>query len=343
MRFIIFVFFLFTTAGLSAQKKDDEDILRHTAQQYLAQGDTENALEVYHQLHQRIPENSSYRRMIAQTYFLQGNWQKAEKEIASLLTEPKADLETYPLACWLYDSLKKNKEACDAINKGIEKFPHAGILYATKGEALTLQGQYEEANKVWEKGIQMEPNYADNYYHLCKAYYTNKRYAKAIYAGEVWINLEPYSTKSEEIKKILFDGYQLLISDLHELAMNGRRNQYDNPKHFEEAVLENLMQSKQVTQGGINTERLLMLRVRFLLAWQRHYAAVYPSALFEYQYQLIRKGYFDAYNQWIFGRRDDEKKYVEWTKRNEEQMSALDNWIRKHPLHIPNHQYPFTQ
>jgi len=309
MRFIILVFFLCTTTGLSAQQKDDKVKRRNTVQRYLTQG----------------------------------HWQKAEKEIAALLTEPKADLETYLFACSLYDSLKKNKEAREAINKGIEKFPHAGILYTAKGEALRLQGQYEEACKTWEKGIQMEPNYADNYYHLSKAYYANKGYAKAIYAGEVWINLDPYSTKSEEIKKLLFDAYKLLMIDLHALAMNGRRNQYDNPKHFEEAVLESLMQSKQVTQGGINTERLLMLRVRFLLAWQQHYAAVYPNALFEYQYQLIRKGYFDAYNQWLFGRSDDAKKYMEWTKWNEAQMSALDNWIRKHPLHIPNHQYPFTQ
>jgi len=81
-----------------------------------------------------------------------------------------------------------------------------------------------------------------------------------------------------------------------------------------------------------------MIRTRFILDWfsDKETSAKFPFRLFDYQRQLIQQGYFDAYNQWIFGTAQNLVEYQTWTnlhaKESEEFTAFQKNRIFKIPL-----------
>jgi len=309
------------------------------ARNYLQQGDYANAIMVFNQAVQTDPDNLILRRELANAYAMQGDLIRGEKMIAPLLKRDEADEATFQVACTIYSGMNKMDEAKEAINQGIEKFPTSGILYANKGELYTKQQKYKLAAETWEKGIEKDPRYHLNYYNLSKVYFFTKNYLWAILYGETFVNLESFSTKTEEVKKIVFESYKFLIAELNNVSLDGKTNRYENPKNFEQSCLKIFDGLRNVVTGGINTENLSMLRIRFMLDWNRLYATRYPAELMDHQQRLMALGYYDTYNQWMFGKLDNAKIFRSWTQKNAELMNQFDQHFRNHKLQPRENQY----
>jgi len=345
MRWNLFLLFLLLGPGVFAQpvQKEEVPVLRSNARQFLQSGDYANAIMVYNQLIALEPSNLTHRRQLAQVYFLQGNLKNAEKTVSPLLKEKNADAETFQVACLIFSAMKRYDEAKDVIHKGLQKFPGAGMLYKEKADLLLAQEKYSEATEALEKGVEHDPSFPQNYYNLSKMYFYSRNYLRAIYTGEIFLNLEPFTARSEEMKKNIFESYKLLIASLNELALNGKADQYENPKNFEQAVLQSFMNVRNTVSGGVHVSSLTMLRIRFLLYWNKMFARIYPCELFDQQQRLLLNGCFEAYNQWCFGRSDQEKQYIDWARENSTTMNRFDTWFRSHPLSIPQGQFYFTK
>src|SRR5205085_10449286 len=104
--------------------------------------------------------------------------------------------------------LKQSKEADAMYKKRIKKFNKSGALYNEYGELLSSM-QNAAAINQWEKGIEMDPSYSGNYYNAAKYYYfTTDKIWSIIYA-EIFINIEPLSARTTEVKSLLFDSYKI--------------------------------------------------------------------------------------------------------------------------------------
>ena len=55
--------------------------------------------------------------------------------------------------------------------------------------------------------------YSKNYYNACKYYYFTTDKVWSILYGEIFVNMEPLSTHSPEIKNILLESYKKLFAD----------------------------------------------------------------------------------------------------------------------------------
>jgi hypothetical protein len=270
---------------------------------------------------------------------MQGDLIRGERMVMPLLKRDEADEETFQVAANILAGMNKMDDAKSAINKGIDKFPKSGILYANKGEIYTKQKKYKSAAQAWEEGIEKDPRYHLNYYNLSKVYFFTKRYLWAIQYGETFINLESFSSKSEEVKKIVFESYKFMIAELNNISLDGKINRYENPKNYEQACLKIYDNLRNVVTGGINAENLTMLRIRFLLEWNQTYANKYPSELIDHQQRLILKGYYDTYNQWLFGKLNNDKLYKNWTQKNAILMNEFDQYFRNNKLAPRENQY----
>ena len=313
--------------------------LYQTAKLFVQRGDLSNAVMVFNQAVQTDPENLLYRREMAYTYYLLQDLQRAEHIIAPLLKREDADEETFQVACKIFAAKKKMEEAENAIDKGIKRFPKAGILYCEKGELFTLQKKYKSAAKTWEEGVQMAPGYHMNYYNLTKVYSFTKRYLWAILYGETFVNLESFSSRTQEIKKIIFESYKFMMAELNNVALDGKMNRYDDPKNFEMACLKIYDGLRNVVTGGIHTDNLIMLRTRFLIEWNKLYAAKYPSELIDYQQRMILQGHYDCYNQWLFGKLDNDTGFKNWTQKFSTAMNSFDAYLRNNKLKPRENQY----
>jgi tetratricopeptide (TPR) repeat protein len=313
-----------------------------SARHYLQKTDYANSIMVYNQVIQLEPANLIYRRELAHVYYLQGDLLRAEKMITPLLKSNDADEETFQIASKVLSKKKKMDDAKAAINKGIDKFPNSGLLYKEKGDLFTAQKKYADAAKAWEKGVEKDPTYHLNYYNLSKVYFFTKDYWWAIYYGEIFVNMESFSAKSQEIKKTIYESYKFFMAELNNVALQGKPNRYDNPQNFEACVVKTFDNLRNVVTGGINIDNLIMLRIRFLLDWNKTYASQFPSTLFDMQQNLLRLNYFDAYNQWLFGRLDNEKQFTSWTQTHNNLMNQFDSHIRKEKLRPKYNQYYHT-
>jgi tetratricopeptide (TPR) repeat protein len=298
---------------------------------------------VFNQAVQTDPDNLLYRRELAYTYFLLSDLYRAEVMIAPLLKDERADEETFQIACKIFAAKKNAEEAENAINKGIKKFPHAGILYCEKGELYTQQKKYKSASKAWEEGVKMAPGFHLNYYNLTKVYAFTKRHLWAIIYGETFVNLESFSSRTQEVKKIVFESYKFLMAELNNIALDGKTNRYDDPKDFESACMKIYDGLRNVVTGGIHTDNLIMLRTRFLLEWNKYYALQYPSELIDFQHRMIQKGHYDCYNQWLFGKLDNEIQFKNWTQKFSTSMNAFDQYLRNQKLQPKENQYYQTK
>lgn len=349
MKTILTIVCLMLGTALLAQAQPDETHLEtaqelvNNARTYLQNNDFANAIMVYNQAIQKEPKNLIYRRELAHAYYLQGDMMRGERMITPLLKADEADEETFLVASQIYVAMNRTDEAKEALNKGIQKFPEAGFLYASKGDLYTKLKKYKDAAEAWEKGVEKVPSLHLNYYNLAKVYFFTKKYFWAIYYGEIYANMESFSSKSEEIKKIVFESYKFLIADLNNEALDGKINRYDNPANFEACAIGLYDQLRTVVTGGIDVDNITMLRTRFLLEWNKNYAAQYPSELFDHQQRLLQGGYFDAYNQWLFGRLHNEKSMKSWSQEHASLMNAFDTYFRNHKLQPRLNQYYKTK
>lgn len=313
------------------------------AKKYSAQKDYTNAILVYNQLARMEPRNLIYRRELAFAYFLGGDLSRATQVITPLLKAPEADEATFLTAAQIFSRRNMPKAATNAIEKGIKKFPKSGILYSDYGRLYAAKKKYYKAESAWEKGIKYEPNYHMNYYNLAKNYFVSQRPLWAIIYGETFINMERYSRRTEEMKKLVFDSYKQLIAN-NQLASHGskgdKKNLRKSQSDFENKIQKVYQGLSDVVMGGVDVDNVVMLRTRFLLRWSQIEGRDYPFQLFDFMNDLLAMDHFEAYNQWVFGKAANEKNYINWVKENPEQFSAFENFYRSNRYrNLPGQYY----
>jgi hypothetical protein len=99
---------------------------------------------------------------------------------------------------------------------------------------------------------------------------------------------------------------------------------------FEQAVFNTYIKLSPVVADGITAENLTMLRTRFMMDWyQQHFNEKYPFTLFRRQDEMIRDGYFDIYNQWMFGKAENAQMYDAWTKFHADAIPDMEEWLKE--------------
>ena len=316
-------------------QQDDVNTLHENAKAFMRQGDYANATLILTRAFQQDPQNLDIAKDLAMTYYLQKENEKALNTIKPFVDNNNADDQTYQLTATFYRALANDKEAEKIYKRAIKEYPKSGGLYNDYGEMLLYK--HDPASiKQWEKGIEMDPSYGNNYYNACKYYYYTE-FAKSkvwcLLYGEIFINIESFTSRTAEIKDILLDGYKKFFADPDLLKNIKDKNA------FEVAFLTCMNKQNDVVIRGINAETLTMIRTRFMLEWNKNYAEKFPLRLFELQENLLEQGLFPAYNQWIFGASQNLAAYQSWTSNHSTEMQRLKDFQSGRIFKIPPGQY----
>ncbi len=306
--------------------------LHETAKTFMRQGDYANAILVLNRSVQLDPQNIALAKDLALSYYFQKDNAKALETIKPVLDREEADDQCFQIACNIYKQLDMAKECEKLYKKGIKKFPDSGPLYNELGEMQWEQKDFD-AIKQWEKGIETDPSYSKNYYNAAKYYFFTADKVWSILYGEIFINMEPFSSKAPEIKQLLMDGYKKLYTDANLEQSNKDKNL------FVKTYLQEMNKQTSVTASGINTESLSMIRTRFILDWYNSVQNKYAFRLFEYQQQLLKEGMFDAYNEWLFGPVENLSAYQNWVSTHSAENKAFTDFQKGRIFKIPKGQY----
>ena len=325
---ILFMLFAFAVAA----QEDDVDKLHETARTFMRQGDYANASLVLVRALKLNPGNINVAKDLAFDYYLQKENDKAAAVIKPFLDENKGDDQSFQIAGMIYKAMGNFKEADKVFKKGLKIFPKSGPLYNDYGEMLWL---FKDNNAIaqWEKGIQQDPSYANNYYNAAKYYANTKDKVWSLIYGEIFINLDSYTARAAEIKNVLLDGYKKLFAEVDVVGDPAGKSA------FELAYLNTMNKQNSVVRSGINAESLIMIRTRFILDWSREYAKKFPMELFDLHTELLVKGLFPAYNQWIFGAAQNLAAYQSWINIHSSEYASFNSFQKEHLFKMPAGQY----
>lgn len=325
----------FLLGAMSAKAQQTIDQMRQTAQTFTRQGDYANALLVLNRSLQQDARNMAVLTDIAYVQYLQRDYAAARETVKGLTERDDAEIRTFQVAGNIYKAIEDPKECEKVYRRGLKKYPSSGALHAELGELLWAKKEPEEAIASWEQGIRLDPSHSGNYYHAAKYYYAMADKVWSLVYGEIFLNLESYSTRTTEIKLLLLESYKKFFtqSDVFK-AYNARKK-----SPFEEAYLATLDRQATLAAEGINTQSLQRIRTRFLLDWFETYASRFPLRVFEQQQYLAREGMYEAYNQWIFGAVSNIVDYQQWTQTHPEAHQQFSQYQRGRVFRVPSGQY----
>ena len=324
----IFLSLFWVVASIAVMAQDTP---LETARSFMRTGDFDNAILVLNNGLKQDPRNIDLKKDLVLAYTYKRDFAKALEIVKPMLEEDNVDEQTYQVAGNVYRALALYKDGEKIFKKALKKYPNSGVLYNEYGELLWDNKDYS-AIEQWERGIDVTPSYAGNYYNAASYYYFTKDKVWTLIYGEIFVNMESLTERSTEVKKMLLDTYkQKLFTDIDKKD----KKQSD----FEKAVAETYDKQSSLTAKGITIESLNMIRTRFILEWYANHASKFPFRLFDYQQQLIREGMFEAYDQWLFGPVDNLSSFDQWTKTNSDAYAKFTTFQKGRVFKMPQGQH----
>jgi tetratricopeptide (TPR) repeat protein len=330
MKVFFSIAFLLFAAVLYAQSP--EDIIK-TSRDFSMKADLDNAILTLKNGLDKYPDNADIRIELAMAYYSVKRNRQAMDVLQPLFANDQADEVAYQIAGLVFRSEQNPKEAEKTYKAGLKKFPNSGFLYNEYGQFMgtNLPGRGEDI-KLWEKGIEVDPKFAGNYYQACRYYAVSNNTLWTLLYGEIFVNLDSYSSRTVEIKNILFQFYKKAFA----FGFNG----LNSKNEFEDAVAKTLYNQKQLAASGLNPENLSAIRTRFILEWfNGPLGEKYPFRLFERQQNMLREGMFDAYNQWLFGGAANLAAFQNWTKSHADEYQNFSKYQRQKLFVLHQGQY----
>lgn len=339
MKKILFTLFVFTASFCFAQSEQNSDTLRATAKDYLQDGDYENAVLVLTKALQIEPNDLQTTKDLVFAYYLERDFAKALETGKPLINRADADVQSFQMVGLIYKALAEEDQAENLYKTGLKKFPNEGVLYSEYGDLLTNK-KTDAAIKLWEKGIEVDPNHSSNYFYLAKQYAANGNNIWSMLYAEIFLNMESFTARSTEMKNLLLDQYKKFFVSQYIPLKPSDKKKIDKKAdrkfvQFTTAVAETLIKQKSQTSLGITPETLTAIRTRFILDWYNSYGTAFPFRLFDHQRQLLQKGMFDAYNFWLFGPAASIKTYQTWQQNHQEELNTFLTFLRSKVFKIP--------
>jgi len=338
MKKLLLLVLIFCSSTIVFAQPQDAKQLHTTAKTFMRDGDYDNALLVLNKALQQEPSNIEMLLDLEFLYYLKKDYAKAMEVGKPLIERADADVMAYQMLGMTYKAIAEYKECTKLYKKALTRFPNSGVVYSEYGELLAMDKKDDEAIEQWEKGIESDPSYSSNYYNAIKYYSQQEKpdiFWILIY-GETFVNLESYTTRTAEVKKVLLEGYKRLYSlpSLDAAIVNIKK-----PNAFEKEVLATLAKSNIIASDGISAESLMAIRTRFVLDWFPAANEKYPFRLFEHFQHMLKEGIFDAYNQWIFGAAASPAAYDLWIQAHDKEAEGFKKFQQSRVFKLPAGQY----
>jgi tetratricopeptide (TPR) repeat protein len=295
------------------------------------------------------PDNFAYPYEIGVAYFLQNDNKNAIKHLKKASKKESSQVQCFSFLAKVYKANNQQDKAIDTYEKGIEKFSYSGELYFELGFTFHQAKILESAILFWEKGIAYAPSYASNYY-AASIYYcqnTSEQFWGMLY-GELFMNLERDTERTDEISTLLYSTYQQTI-----IYAGKQSNINLMPIHYEienkrtfptlyKQVMDSVLQ-ENLEEKEFSIRSFTLAKTAFTNKWYANQVnQTFKNSLIDWNKKLLNLGYFEAYSYWLL-RKANQKEFEKWYYFNKKKFDAFLRWFSINPLEInqENHFYRY--
>lgn len=332
MKRIILFFALGLTLHFSFAQ--DADALHEQGRTLMQQGDLDKALALFDSALHLKPNDLEILKDIAFTNYFKRDFATSIEIGKKIIARPDADVQSFQVLGYSYKATVNVKDGDKMYKAGLKKFPKSGMLYSEYGDLLASANNYPGAIALWEKGIEIDPNASSNYYYAAKYYATNKKWIWALYYGETFVNIESFTSRTTEMKNILYNCYKNFFAgagNVNKVAATATG--------FEKALATTYADLTTMMSDDLSPENITALRTRFILEWFSKNAKQFPCRLFDHQRLLLQQGYFEAYNQWLIGPVANAEKLQDWMNNHSDDVKSLQQFQHSALYKVPAGQY----
>ena len=355
----------FAVSVAQAQTTDKEKALakKNEAIELMDNGKLAESITLLEEARKLDPAEPEIVYEMALAQYQQKNFDEAMKLLKELVKKKQATGRVYAMMGNALDEMGKPEKAIDTYDEGIKKFPGEGNLYLERGVMELRRNEYNAALGFFEKGIKAAPMYPSNYYRAAKIFLDSDQEIWGMIYGEIFMNIERGSKRTEEISKLLYYTYKGEIkfeSDTtvsvsfakqnNTILLDPRQSKKAQVNSLASALAEQVMASmgKSFANGAyemtlvksiigekmINLASLNRIRTKFLDIYaQEGRDTSYPVVLFDFQRKVKEAGHLEAYNYWILGL-GDEKVFGEWRSEHEQQWNDFMKWFKENRIKI---------
>ena len=359
LHILIIICALVWSLGAQAQKSidlinDNDRMQLDEAIGLMDSGKPKDAIKIFDDLCKKYKDNYilEYERLYA--YYLAGDFKRIVKGGPKLYKHPESEPQLYQLVGNVQNVLGDPEAAVKTYDEGLKRFPNSGYLYLEKGNIHMMHQRYNEAVECYLHGVEVQPDFASNYYRLALLYAQSTEPLWAIVYGEVVCNLQPGTERAEEMGKLIYDLFQENIKIEGEnkahVTLTKNNNIYIDsdttdvqvpfPLMYEmgtlkSPVLIDFMKTKKLTVAMIAD-----LRKDALAHIDSVAPGYYNLSLLDYHRKLIKNGHWMAYNMWLMspGAEDETNKWAD-TKEGKAELNKFGAWFVQNRF-IPSEEEP---
>lgn len=364
MRFSLFsILILFITMacslGASAQRSidlinDNDRVRLDEAIGLMDNGKPKDAIKIFDDLRKKYNNYYilEYERLYA--YYLAGDFKRIVKEGPKLYKHPESEPQLYQLVGNAQDVLGDPEAAVKTYDEGLKRFPRSGYLYLEKGNIHMMHKRYNEAVECYLRGVEVQPDFASNYYRLAKLFAQSTDPMCAIVYGEVVCNLQPGSERGEEMGKLIYDIFQdnIKIEDENKAHVTLTQNntihmnpdttdiQVPFPLMYEMGVLSSPALAEFMKTKKLTVAMIADLRKDALAHIDSVAPGYYNLSLLDFHRKLIKSGHWMAYNMWLMspGAEDETEQWAD-TKEGEAELNKFGAWFAEN-RYVPTEDAP---
>ena len=314
-----------------------------TAIQLMDNGKVDESIKLFEEAQKLDPDRFDYPYEIAYAHYLKEDYKGAIKILEKLIDHKDVSDRLYQMLGNCYDYIGKPEKAFEVYEAGLKIFPKSGILYLEKGNVLWNKKEYEKALPYYEKGIEIDPKFPSNYYRAARLYCNSSEKVWGLIYGEIFMNIERNSKRTEEISKLLFDTYKSAITifgdsakyDFCEITINAddisgkEKLKFPFCMVFGQDFIMSALNTKKIDLNSLDTIRTEFVKNYFNMKHNK----THPNVLFDYQKLISDNGHSEAYNHWIL-MKGDEDAFTTWYNSNKDKWKAFTDWFSNNGLEL---------
>ncbi|MFN7116525.1 MAG: tetratricopeptide repeat protein [Saprospiraceae bacterium] len=358
MSSIILLCFIYTSLHAQLDNKALADSLGKKGIEFMDIGQFEASIAILNKAKALDPDNQTYDYEIGLAYYMQENYKEALKIFKKLTQRADNEPLYFKMLGNTYDLSGNRKKAKDTYKEGLKKYPDYGPLYLELGLVNMMDKQYTAALFTWETGILRDPSHASNYYWAARMTAQSTEKIWALLYGEIFLNLEPGTRRSQEISALLYETYQNVYKAETDTSGNFKLTERGFTIRMDDALLNKIEKGEQFhllpfegvyamafstaaplfLQKNIKLAGIYEARKIFLDQWFNENNQTYPNTLFDFQKTLKDKDFFDCYTYWLFSHGSEEE-FNTFYENNKSKFEHFVNWINENPIVLENGKF----